>query len=49
MPSWTVIVIGLIALLIGSAAGFFAGYKSKVKNSEGKVYDAEEEAKKTDE
>ena len=43
MPFWVWILIGFIA---GAAIFFFVGYRAKVKNSEGKVYDAEEEAKR---
>ncbi|MBR1659842.1 MAG: ribonuclease Y, partial [Oscillospiraceae bacterium] len=43
MPWWLGLIIGF---LIGAAIFFFVGYRRKVKNSEGKIYDAEEEAKK---
>ena len=40
---WLWIVIGLI---VGAGIGLLIGYRAKVKNSEGKIYDAEEEAKR---
>jgi len=40
---WIGIVIGIV---LGVVAGVFAGYRIKTKNSEGKIYDAEEEAKR---
>ena len=43
MPFWVWLLIGLI---VGAVAGLLVGYKAKIKNSEGKVYDAEEEAKR---
>ncbi len=42
IPLWLCI---LIALAFG-AAGIVLGHRAKVKNSEGKIYDAEEEAKR---
>ncbi|MBQ9412171.1 MAG: ribonuclease Y [Oscillospiraceae bacterium] len=43
MPEWLWAIIGFI---IGAAVFFFVGYKRKVKNSEGQIYEAEEEAKR---
>ena len=43
MPGWLWAIIGFI---IGAAVFFFVGYKRKVKNSEGQIYEAEEEAKR---
>ena len=43
MPWFVWILIGLIA---GAAIGCAVGYRAKIKNSEGKIIDAEEEAKK---
>ena len=43
MPWWLGLLLGFIA---GAAIFFFVGYQRKVKNSEGKIYDAEEEAKR---
>ena len=37
MPWWLGMLLGFIA---GAAVFFFVGYRRKVKNSEGKVYDA---------
>ncbi|MBR1497110.1 MAG: ribonuclease Y [Oscillospiraceae bacterium] len=43
MPWWLGLLLGFIA---GAVIFFFVGYQRKVKNSEGKIYDAEEEAKR---
>ena len=43
MPFWFWILVGIA---IGVCIGLFFGYRAKIKNSEGKVYDAEEEAKR---
>ena len=45
MPSIPLWLCILIALAFG-AAGIVLGHRAKVKNSEGKIYDAEEEAKR---
>ena len=43
MPWYIGLIIGIA---VGVAVGIFVGYRIKTKNSEGKIYDAEEEAKR---